>query len=54
VRDEQVRRHEVWYNPINGRRTRVPRHPGQEIPTGTLHRMLHDLGLTRDDLARAG
>lgn len=52
VRDEQERRHEVWFNSANGRRTRIPRHATQEIPAGTLHRILTDLGLTREDLVQ--
>lgn len=44
-------RHEIWQNPANRRRTQIPRHRG-EVPTGTLHGILRNLGLTLDDLQR--
>ena len=44
-------RHEVWENPPNRRQTQIPRHRG-EVPTGTLHGILRDLGLTMDDLEK--
>ena len=48
---KEGRRHEVWENPTNGRRTQIPRHRG-EVPTGTLHGILRNLELTLDDLQR--
>lgn len=29
-------RHDRWFSPITGNKFSVPRHDGQEIPTGTL------------------
>lgn len=43
------RNHEVWQNPTSGRRTQIPRHRG-EVPTGTLHGILRQLGLRLEDL----
>ena len=42
-------KHEVWQNLTNGRRTQIPRHRG-EVPSGTLHGILHQLGLRLEDL----
>lgn len=48
--DEQGKRHEIWYDPATGRRTRIPRHRTREVPEGTLKAILRDLGLKREDL----
>jgi hypothetical protein len=45
----QGRRHEIWVIPETHRATSIPRHRG-EVPTGTLHRILRDLGLGVEDL----
>ena len=45
--------HEIWRNPANGRYTVIPHHAKREIRTGTLAKILKDLGLTREDLDRA-
>ncbi|HLF09371.1 MAG TPA: type II toxin-antitoxin system HicA family toxin [Dehalococcoidia bacterium] len=45
----EAARHEVWWNPSTGRRTLIPRHRG-EVPRGTLHTILRDLGFTERDL----
>jgi predicted RNA binding protein YcfA (HicA-like mRNA interferase family) len=47
----QRRRHEMWYNRFNGRFSYIPRHRG-EIPTGTLNKILSDLGISREDFER--
>ena len=41
--------HEVWHNPTNRRRTQISRHLG-EVPIGTLHGILRQLGLRLEDL----
>ena len=46
-RVEQRKRHEMWYNPTTDRFSYVPRHRG-EIATGTLHKILQDLGISRE------
>jgi predicted RNA binding protein YcfA (HicA-like mRNA interferase family) len=44
--------HEIWWRPGTDMRTVIPCHPSREIPSGTLHAILNDLGLwetsTRD------
>ena len=53
---EEIRRgtrHDWYGRPEGNQRTLIPRHRG-EIPTGTLHGILDDLGLTLADLRRAG
>ena len=42
--------HEVWWQPATGKRTTIPNHPGREMKKRTLAAILHDLGLTEDDL----
>jgi predicted RNA binding protein YcfA (HicA-like mRNA interferase family) len=37
--------HQVWESPDGSRRTTVPVHPGHDLPRGTLHAILTDLGL---------
>jgi predicted RNA binding protein YcfA (HicA-like mRNA interferase family) len=44
--------HEFWWWPETNKRTSIPRHPRREIATGTLSKILKDLGLTRSDLDR--
>jgi len=51
--DDQGRRHELWLNPTNGRRAPIPRYNQQEVPIGTLHDILQQLGIARADLERA-
>jgi predicted RNA binding protein YcfA (HicA-like mRNA interferase family) len=43
--------HEIWRNPANGSYTVIP-HSSREIRTGTLAKILKDLGLSREDLDR--
>ena len=50
---EQRTRHEMWYNPRTERFSYVPRHRG-EIATGTLHKILQDLGIGRDEFEQGG
>ena len=37
--------HDVWYSPITGKTFIVPRHPSQEIATGTANKILKIAGL---------
>jgi predicted RNA binding protein YcfA (HicA-like mRNA interferase family) len=37
--------HDVWYSPVTDKFFRVPRHPSQEIRSGTLNSMMKDAGL---------
>ena len=43
-------RHELWLNSATGLQALIPRHDQQEVPDGTLARILRDLGLRRQDL----
>ena len=38
--------HEIWYNPHTQRRTVIPNHPGKDVPNGTLHAIIQQVGLT--------
>jgi predicted RNA binding protein YcfA (HicA-like mRNA interferase family) len=40
--------HEIWHNPLTGRFTTVPNHPG-DIPEGTLRAILKQAGLSIDE-----
>ncbi len=46
---KQKKRHEYWERPGTSFTTQIPRHRG-EVPNGTLHAILHDLGFTDEDL----
>ena len=48
----QGSRHEVWENPGNGHLVAVPRHHSQEVPPGTLRKILSELGLSWSDLTK--
>ena len=48
----QGSRHEIWENTASGRSAAVPRHSGQEIPPGTLRKILSELGIEPSDLTR--
>lgn len=37
--------HEIWFNPVTGRYTTLPNHPG-DTPEGTLHAILKQAGIT--------
>lgn len=37
--------HPEWRNPVNGLRTKLSNHKSQEVPPGTLHKILKGLGL---------
>jgi hypothetical protein len=50
---EQRKRHEMWYNPGKGLFSYVPRHRS-EIATGTLDKILQDLGISRDEFEQGG
>jgi len=45
--------HEFWRHPEKRVVTIIPNHRGREIKKGTLAKILHDLGLTEDDLRNA-
>ncbi|MCL2086916.1 MAG: type II toxin-antitoxin system HicA family toxin [Oscillospiraceae bacterium] len=38
-------RHDIWANPKTGGITEMPRHQTADIPTGTVNKILKDLGL---------
>ncbi|MHB8376768.1 MAG: type II toxin-antitoxin system HicA family toxin [Dehalococcoidia bacterium] len=40
--------HQIWRNPETGRRTTVPRHPG-DLPEGTVAAIVKQAGLTADE-----
>jgi len=40
------KKHDVYYNPKTGGKARIPRHWNQQVPPGTLHDILTDLGVT--------
>ena len=39
------KRHDIYINPANGKKSEVPRHPSKEIGTGLRESILTDLGL---------
>ena len=41
--------HEVWWNPSTQKLAIIPKHGGQDIPTGTLRAILRQLGISPDD-----
>ena len=41
--------HEIWHNPRVNRSAVIPNHPG-DLPIGTLHAVLTQLGVSREDL----
>lgn len=48
---KQGKQHEYWERPGTGLTTRIPRHRG-EVPNGTLHAILQELGFSWEDLER--
>jgi predicted RNA binding protein YcfA (HicA-like mRNA interferase family) len=46
--------HELGRNPQTGDTTIIARHEGREIPTGTFHSILRDLGISYQDFQRRG
>ncbi len=44
--------HEIWINPCLNLATVIPHHPG-DIPKGTLHAILKQLGISPDEFAKA-
>ncbi len=44
--------HEIWINPSLNLATVIPHHPG-DIPKGTLHAILKQLGISPDEFAKA-
>jgi predicted RNA binding protein YcfA (HicA-like mRNA interferase family) len=40
--------HEIWFNPLTGKFTTIPNHPG-DLPEGTLRAILKQAGVTVDD-----
>lgn len=39
--------HEIWYSPVSSSEFLVPRHRGQEVPTGTFYKILKDAGIKK-------
>ncbi|MBN1166427.1 MAG: type II toxin-antitoxin system HicA family toxin [Methanospirillaceae archaeon] len=52
VCDRKKGSHQISYHPDTGRRVVVPIHPGREIPSGTLHEILRQAGITREDVMK--
>ena len=44
--------HEIWFNPVTGRYTTLPNHPG-DMPEGTLHAILKQAGVAPNDFLKA-
>ena len=44
--------HEIWMNPVNGRKSPIPRHGNRNLATGTLHRIRRNPGISRTDFDR--
>ncbi len=40
--------HEIWYNPVSGRYTVIPNHPG-DMPEGTLRAILRQADIRPDE-----
>lgn len=40
--------HEIWFNPVSGRYTTIPNHPG-DMPEGTLRAILRQAGIAPED-----
>lgn len=38
------KRHDIWYSEVTGKRFPVPRHPAQDIPSGTFNSIKEDAG----------
>lgn len=41
--------HEIWVNPDTGEKFQIPRHPGQEVKTGTARRIYKKAGIIKDE-----
>jgi predicted RNA binding protein YcfA (HicA-like mRNA interferase family) len=41
--------HEIWINPANRQRTTVPNWGSKDLTPGTIHGILRDLGILRQD-----
>ena len=41
---ENDKKHAVWVNPLTGAEASLPRHEGKEVPTGTVSKILKQLG----------
>ena len=37
--------HEIWYNPNTGEKFQIPRHPKQEVKTGTAQNIYKKAGI---------
>ena len=44
--------HEIWHNPVTGRFTTIPNHPG-DMPEGTLRAIPRQADVTPDDFLNA-
>lgn len=43
--------HEIWRNPVTGRFTTIPNHPG-DMPEGTLRAILKQAGINPEDFLK--
>ncbi len=48
---QAVGSHEIWYNPVTGRYTTIPNHPG-DMPEGTLRAILKQAGVEMEEFLR--
>jgi predicted RNA binding protein YcfA (HicA-like mRNA interferase family) len=44
--------HEIWHNPLVNRSASIPHHSG-DIPEGTLHTILRQLEISREEIEQA-
>jgi predicted RNA binding protein YcfA (HicA-like mRNA interferase family) len=43
--------HEIWHNPVTGKYTTIPNHPG-DMPEGTLRAILRQAGIEPNDFLK--
>ncbi|MCC6713995.1 MAG: type II toxin-antitoxin system HicA family toxin [Gammaproteobacteria bacterium] len=43
--------HEIWHNPVTGRYTTIPNHPG-DMPEGTLRAVLKQAGVETNEFLK--
>jgi predicted RNA binding protein YcfA (HicA-like mRNA interferase family) len=43
--------HEIWHQPVSGRFTTIPNHPG-DLPEGTLRAILKQAGIAPEDFVK--
>lgn len=49
VLDRSRGSHQIWLNPVSGKRAIVPMH-NKDIPVGTLYAILKQAGIDKDEL----